>query len=36
MRIERIIESKLKGPGPQSCYMYSYNWLFAWPTAKIF
>ena len=29
MRIQQIIEFKLKGPGALSHYMYSYKWLFS-------
>ena len=36
MRIEQIIEFKLRGSGPLSHYMYSYNWLFSWSTANYF
>ena len=36
MRIQQIIEFKLRGPGALSHYMYSYNWLFSWPTAQHF
>ena len=36
MRIQQIIEFKLRGPGALSHYMHSYNWLFSWPTAQHF
>ena len=29
MRIQQIIEFKLRGPGALSHYMFSYNWLFS-------
>ena len=36
MRIEQIIKFKLRGSGPLSHYMYSYNWLFSWSAANYF
>ena len=36
IRIEQIIEFKLRGPGPLSHYEHSYKWLFLWPTAEKF